>query len=54
MARAERNVVLPDLEREEAVGPAVVSEPDTTIWIPEGWAGKQGAEGSLVIQREVI
>ena len=54
VARAERNVVLPDLEREEAVGPAVVSEPDTTIWIPEGWAGKQGAEGSLVIQREVI
>ena len=52
VARAMRNVVLPDLEREQAVGPAVVSEPDTTIWIPEGWGSKMGAEGSLVIQRE--
>ena len=52
VARAMRNVVLPDLEREQAVGPAVVSEPDTTIWIPEGWDSKMGAEGSLVIQRE--
>ena len=52
VARAMRNVVLPDLEREQAVGPAVVSEPDTTIWIPEGWESKMGAEGSLVIQRE--
>lgn len=51
VARAMRNVVLPDLEREQAVGPAVVSEPDTTIWIPEGWESKMGAEGSLVIRR---
>lgn len=52
VARAVRNVVLPDLEREQAVGPAVVSETDTTIWIPEGWESRMGAEGSLVIQRE--
>ena len=54
VARAMRNVVLPDLEREQAVGPAVISEPDTTIWIPEGWGSKMGAEGSLVIQREAV
>lgn len=53
-ARAMRNVVLPDLEREQAVGPAVVSEPDTTIWMPEGWQSRTGAEGSLVIQREAV
>lgn len=52
VARAMRNVVLPDLEREQAVGPAVVSEPDTTIWIPEGWESRMGAEGSLVIRRK--
>lgn len=54
VARAMRNVVLPDLEREQAVGPAVVSEPDTTIWMPEGWESRMGAEGSLVIQREAV
>ena len=52
VALAMRNVVLPDLEREQAVGPAVVSEPDTTIWIPEGWESRMGAEGSLVIRRK--
>ena len=52
VARAMRNVVLPDLEREQAVGPAVVSEPDTTIWIPEGWESRLRAEGSLVIRRK--
>lgn len=54
VARAMRTVVLPDLEREQAVGPAVVSEPDTTIWMPEGWESRTGAEGSLVIQREAV
>ena len=52
VARAIRNVVLLDLKREQAVGPAVVSEPDTTIWIPEGWESRMGAEGSLVIRRK--
>ena len=52
VARAMRNVVLPDLEREQAVGPAVVSEPDTTIWIPKGWESRMGAEESLVIRRK--
>ena len=32
-------------------GPVVMTEPDTTVWIPEGWHAKEGAAGSIVIQR---
>ena len=34
-----------------AVGPAVIAEPDCTIWVPEGWAAEPGAAGALVLRR---
>jgi 5-oxoprolinase (ATP-hydrolysing) len=32
-------------------GPAVVAEPDCTIWVPSGWAGRVGAHGIYVLER---
>ena len=32
-------------------GPAVVAEPDCTIWVPPGWRGEPGAAGALVLRR---
>jgi N-methylhydantoinase A/oxoprolinase/acetone carboxylase beta subunit len=32
-------------------GPAVVAEPDCTIWVPPGWRGEPGAAGTLVLRR---
>ena len=34
-----------------AVGPAVIAEPDCTIWVPEGWPAEPGAAGALVLRR---
>jgi N-methylhydantoinase A/oxoprolinase/acetone carboxylase beta subunit len=42
---------LPAVDRRPVVGPAVVAEPDCTIWVPEGWAGEAGPGGSLVLRR---
>jgi N-methylhydantoinase A/oxoprolinase/acetone carboxylase beta subunit len=42
---------LPTVERREAVGPAAVTEPDCTIWLPEGWRAVVGAVGALVLTR---
>ena len=42
---------LPTPERSGAVGPAVIAEPDCTIWVPEGWAAEPGAGGALVLHR---
>jgi N-methylhydantoinase A/oxoprolinase/acetone carboxylase beta subunit len=42
---------LPTAERAPVVGPAVVAEPDCTIWVPPGWRGDPGAAGSLVLTR---
>jgi N-methylhydantoinase A/oxoprolinase/acetone carboxylase beta subunit len=39
------------LDRGAVVGPAVVSEPDCTIWVPDGWKGEPGAGGALVLTR---
>jgi hypothetical protein len=33
------------------VGPWVVARDDCTIWIPEGWEGREGALGALVLRR---
>jgi N-methylhydantoinase A/oxoprolinase/acetone carboxylase beta subunit len=38
-------------ERRPAVGPAVVAEPDCTIWVPEGWRADPGPVGALVLTR---
>ena len=42
---------LPFTSRGAVVGPAVVREPDCTIWVPNGWRGAPGAMGALVLRR---
>jgi N-methylhydantoinase A/oxoprolinase/acetone carboxylase beta subunit len=42
---------LPAPRRVGAVGPAVLSEDDCTIWVPPGWVARPGASGSLVLRR---
>jgi N-methylhydantoinase A/oxoprolinase/acetone carboxylase beta subunit len=42
---------LPVVERRSAVGPAVIAEPDCTVWLPEGWRADPGAAGALVLTR---
>jgi N-methylhydantoinase A/oxoprolinase/acetone carboxylase beta subunit len=42
---------LPASPRSAVVGPAAVAEPDCTIWVPSGWSGRAGTDGSLVIER---
>ncbi len=37
-------------ERRPTNGPAVVVEPDCTVWIPEGWSGRVAADGSWVLR----
>ncbi|HEY8526759.1 MAG TPA: hydantoinase/oxoprolinase family protein [Acidimicrobiales bacterium] len=32
-------------------GPAVVAEPDCTIWVAEGWVAEPGAAGAVVLRR---
>jgi N-methylhydantoinase A len=38
-------------DRHRTDGPAVVSEPDCTIWIPEGWRAEVAAGGAYVVRR---
>ncbi len=41
---------LPAIQRAPATGPAVIAEPDCTIWIPEGWAARpHSGTGALVL-----
>jgi N-methylhydantoinase A/oxoprolinase/acetone carboxylase beta subunit len=42
---------LPLVERAGASGPAVLAEPDCTIWVPRGWTARPGAAGALVLER---
>jgi N-methylhydantoinase A/oxoprolinase/acetone carboxylase beta subunit len=42
---------LPAPERSGAVGPAVIAEPDCTIWVPDGWVAEPGAAGALLLRR---
>jgi N-methylhydantoinase A len=42
---------LPAADREAVVGPAVIAEPDCTIWVPDGWRADPGAAGALVLRR---
>ena len=36
--------------RSGAVGPAVLAEPDCTVWVPEGWAAEVGGGGSWILR----
>jgi N-methylhydantoinase A/oxoprolinase/acetone carboxylase beta subunit len=42
---------LPVPERPGALGPAVISEPDCTVWVPDGWRAEPGEGGALVLRR---
>ena len=39
------------VDRRPARGPCVVAEPDSTIWIPDGWTAEVASDGSFVITR---
>jgi N-methylhydantoinase A/oxoprolinase/acetone carboxylase beta subunit len=42
---------LPAWPRERVVGPAVATEPDCTVWVPDGWVAEPAASGTWVITR---
>jgi N-methylhydantoinase A/oxoprolinase/acetone carboxylase beta subunit len=35
----------------EVRGPAVIAEPDCTIWVADGWTARTGVDGALLMQR---
>jgi N-methylhydantoinase A/oxoprolinase/acetone carboxylase beta subunit len=48
-----RSLPAPDrmADGEEVVGPAVIAEPDCTVWVPEGWVARPGRAGALLLER---
>ena len=42
---------LPAPRRAGGVGPLALTEPDTTIWVPEGWRAEAGEAGTLRLVR---
>jgi N-methylhydantoinase A/oxoprolinase/acetone carboxylase beta subunit len=44
---------LPAVDRiaEPISGPAVLAEPDCTVWVADGWVAEPGAAGALVLRR---
>ncbi len=45
------DVPLPSRPRTDADGPAVIAEPDCTIWVAKGWHAREGVAGALVLER---
>jgi N-methylhydantoinase A/oxoprolinase/acetone carboxylase beta subunit len=43
---------LPGVSRRAIGGPAVVAEPDCTVWIPDGWRAEPGALGAWILRSE--
>jgi N-methylhydantoinase A/oxoprolinase/acetone carboxylase beta subunit len=43
---------LPAPPRRAATGPAVIAEPDCTVWVPPGWSATPAVGGALVLSRE--
>ncbi len=39
------------LDGGQVTGPAVIAEPDCTIWVADGWTASDGAAGAIVIRR---
>jgi len=37
--------------RADAVGPAVLAEPDCTVWVPPGWRAEVGEVGAWILRR---
>ncbi|MDD9370376.1 MAG: hydantoinase/oxoprolinase family protein, partial [Acidimicrobiales bacterium] len=48
---AERLPVPSRLGGRQVHGPAVVAEPDCTIWVADGWTAADGAAGAIVVRR---
>jgi N-methylhydantoinase A/oxoprolinase/acetone carboxylase beta subunit len=44
---------LPTVDRLRVVGPRVVSEPDCTVWVPEGWTAEPAPTGAWILSRDV-
>ena len=42
---------LPPPRRESISGPAVVAEPDCTVWVPNGWRAEVGEVGTWILRR---
>jgi len=42
---------LPDVHRGRVAGPAVVAEPDCTVWVPDGWRAEPGPLGAWILGR---
>jgi hypothetical protein len=42
---------LPEVARPVGVGPVALVEPDTTVWVPEGWHAREGPAGALLLER---
>jgi N-methylhydantoinase A/oxoprolinase/acetone carboxylase beta subunit len=42
---------LPEVARERVTGPAVVAEPDCTVWVPAGWRAEPRALGAWIVER---
>ncbi len=42
---------LPDVVRRRVVGPAVITEADCTVWVPDGWVAEPGDLGAYVLRR---
>jgi N-methylhydantoinase A/oxoprolinase/acetone carboxylase beta subunit len=42
---------LPAVDREHVRGPAVVAEPDCTVWVPDGWRAEPRELGAWVMRR---
>ena len=41
----------PPARRQATTGPAVIAEPDCTVWVPEGWSADVAPDGSWVLTR---
>ena len=41
----------PPPAREPITGPAVVAEPDCTVWVPQGWHAEVGEGGAWILGR---
>jgi N-methylhydantoinase A/oxoprolinase/acetone carboxylase beta subunit len=42
---------LPTVDRSRVVGPAVVAEPDCTMWVPDGWRAEPRELGAWIVER---
>jgi N-methylhydantoinase A/oxoprolinase/acetone carboxylase beta subunit len=51
IAAPTRITDLPDVDRGRVTGPAVVAEPDCTMWVPDGWRAEPRELGAWIVER---